>query len=413
MTVNVNDKFDALKADQIKNQGEGTSQSRRDALEARYAAGELSRHETSSHIVYTERYGYDAGERWTVAKASNEILASHGLDISADGRVALYTRVPAWHALGTVVPAGLSDADAVLRAAGLDWLVEKVPVQYTVPFVSEDGAGFLTSELPRSYVTVRTDTGAGLGVVGEIYTALQNHEAYDMLTDLMDLGMVCESAGALTGGARVWVMARLPEPAVIDPSGVADVVSQYVAILNGHDGKTPLTGLTTPWLIRCGNTHRFAINGATAKWKIRHTRNARLKIEAARQTLGLTAQYYQEFVQEETLLVHTPVTTNDVDALIAEIWAVDPDAPKRAQTIAADRRDRVMGVWAIESERLGANAYAAENAITGMIDHFAELRPRGDLRGNRLAALGAAILSEANDGDKVKAHRHLMTLVNR
>lgn len=423
--TDVNELFATEKADQLLRETDRLSGATRERnrenrlsdLRAKVATGEMSEKvRADGSVVFTALSGWDTGEEWHVsaAQAVNEnviVAANHGLE-EVDGKVSLYLKdKPAWHSLGTVIPGGLSTSSAVLAAAGLDWHVEKRPIEYRNIITGD------METMPRQYLNQRTDTGKALGVVGEIYTPLQNFEAYEMLEDLIGLGMVCESAGVLDGGSRVFVTAEVPEAMIVDPGGLADKVRQFLAIMNSHDGKTPLTGVLTPWRIACGNTHRFAVRDAAYRWKIRHTKNAKNKIEEARRALGMTVEYYTELAAEETALVHTDVTSDDVESLISELWAIKKSATgeisKRSTTIDTNRREKIHELFAFESGRVGRNAYALENAITGYVDHFADLRPRGDLKGNRLAALGDAIMNENNDEKKSAAHVKLMTLTNR
>lgn len=430
----VNAEFAAEKIDQMAREYDEKSglaanrrrETRLSDLRERVAKGEMSEYQNADGtITFTALQGWDRGETWNVAAAAavNEnvvIEANHGLDKNKDGDVSLYLNGingPAWHGLGNVIPGGLSDTDAVLKAGGLDWIVEKRPMMYgdrvIDPSTGEERS--ILREVPNSFTTVRTDTGASLGVVGNIYTPLQNHEAYEMLEELIGLGMVCESAGSMGGGSRVFVTAEIPTTAIVDPNGIADETRQFLAILNSHDGKTPLTAVVTPWRILCANTHRFALRDAKYKWTIRHTKTAKSKIEEAKRSLGLTVRYYEEFVKEETELVHADFNHDGLDELINEIWEIkkgkDGEPSKRSLTIAAKRSETIHALFDFETTRVGRNAFAAENAITSYVDHFAELRPRGELRGNRLAALGQAIMNETFDEPKKTAHRNLLMRV--
>lgn len=389
-------------------------------LRQRVADGKMteSAPRSDGSIVFTvTESGWDFGETWTVQKAQlvNEnaiILPNHGLDENAEGEVSLYlngANGPAWHALGNVIPGGLSDTEAVLKAGGLWYDVEKFADTYVNPVTGK------TETMPGAYKIHRMDTGLALGRVGEIYTPVQNRDAYEMLSELIGLGMVCESAGSMDGGAKVFVTAEIPEPLVIDPNGVADKVRQFLAIMNSHDGKGQLTGVVTPWRVVCGNTHRFAVRDAVAKFKIRHTKNAMNKITQAREALAHTVEYFAAFAAEETSLIQATYSHDELDELIKDVYELkvgaDGQPSKRALTLATNRTEKIHELFDAESERVGRNAFAAENAITAYVDHFAELRPRGALKGNRLAALGDAIMNESNDEPKIKAHEKLMLKV--
>jgi len=351
-------------------------------------------------VTVTE--GWDRGETFRLQNRDGllqDVLASHGLDTKANGETALYLKdEPAWHGLGQVIPDGLHTASAVLKAAGLDWTVG----------VEQDT--FYGKPIPGKFVTFRKDTMDPLGVVGNIYTPFQNDAAYGFLDELLEFGMVAETAGAWRGGSRTFISARIPEDLILDPDGIADPIRQYLMISNSHDGTTPVRAVVTPWRPVCRNTERFALRDAKTKWSVRHTKNAATKLEEAKRALKLTHEYYTEWAAEETKLIQTPFSA--VDALIREVWGEpDADATKRAKTADANRRNQVQDLFRKEANRSGENAYAAERAVTEYVDHFIQLRPRNDLKGNPLAALGQAILEESQDEIKTKAHDKLMLLV--
>jgi phage/plasmid-like protein (TIGR03299 family) len=344
--------------------------------------------------------GWDRGEIFQNGKPV------HGLDMKANGETALYTRVPAWHALGTVVPEGLRTGAEVLRAAGLDFEIKQMPCVVNI--------GGTERRVPDTFVNYRSDTLAPLGTVGKIYEPFQNITAYSFLDELLNYGMVAESAGSFRGGSRVFISAKVTEDLVIDPSGVGDIIGQYLSIINSHDGSSSFVAVVSPWRPVCQNTERLALKNATTKWSIRHTKNGLNKVEEAKRSLKLTTQYFQEFKAESEALLSVPVRDNMIDGLITDIFgAPEEDAPKRAVTIDANRREDIRRVFSREVDRTGSNAYAFERAVTEYADHMAERRPRGELKNNPLAALGVALLEGSNDEVKATTHKRLMTLTNR
>ncbi|GAA1540257.1 hypothetical protein GCM10009827_069500 [Dactylosporangium maewongense] len=150
-----------------------------------------------------------------------------------------------------------------------------------------------TRTLPERFVTARCDTGAGLGVVGSKYEVLQNEDAFAFLQELVDRhDVLWESAGALRGGRKVFICMRLPNTVTVDAPGVADQIIPFIVVLNSHDGSSQFQVVVTPWRPVCGNTERFALRDAHARWGVRHTCNARERIEEARRTLGLSIEYF-------------------------------------------------------------------------------------------------------------------------
>jgi phage/plasmid-like protein (TIGR03299 family) len=348
----------------------------------------------------------DNGEVWTLQ--DGQVLPEHGLD-ETTGRPALYTAVPAWHQLGNVVPGGSADIDQVLRLGGIDFDVDRRPVLYRS---AHDGP---TRLLPDQFVTVRSDTGAGLGVVGARYEVLQNRHVFEFLQDLVDDHQVrWESAGALRDGRKVFVSMRLPDTLSIDAAGVNDQIIPFLVAVNSHDGTTQAHVVVTPWRPVCGNTERFAVRDAHTRWGVRHTRNARDRIAEARRALGLSVTYYQRLAAEEEALARTDLAIAEFHQVIDDLWpAPGEDAPKRAETGHRRRVETLTGLYRGNSDRLGPTAYAAERAITEYADWKTVVRPTGSLRGRNLAARATAVLEGANDEVKTKAHRRLLTLVRR
>jgi len=391
------------------------------AVAAKLASGELTHQGGNRYMVNT---GWDRGEVITINLAALEanaltaeeaIKGDHGLDVNADGSVNLYSRKPAWWGVGTVVPAGLTSVDAVLKAAGLDFTVSKRPT----PFFTKDGDWVA---VPDSFTTVRRDsdgTETPFGAVGKIYTTVQNREAFAFLEKLfMDHEYIPETAAPLRGGRKIFISAKKPESMIVDPGGIADVIDSYLIISNTHDGSGSVMVYDTPWRPECGNTERFGLRDATYKFSIRHTRNWADKYEQAAQTLKLSAQYSQLWVAEQESLVQASFSMDDMDELIKAVWTSKKgDEPsKREITLKAARTDDIMERFEEESDKFGANAYTAERAVTGSVDHFTNLKPRDEVlqgKGNRLAALGAAILEDSLTEKKTAAHRQLLVMINR
>lgn len=426
-TRDVNAEFRQSKMDQITSAiaGAQNARERAEKLREKVASDVASGAMTDlGNGLYRVNQGWDAGETLRLRtdlpelnenEITNAITGAHGLDTTADGRTALYVAGedgPAWHSLGMYFREPLSSASGVLKASGLDYEVIKTPQGGFNPVTSTwEEAG---SDL---FHTRRSDTGSVLGAVGKIYTPLQNVEAYEFLDGLFAGGdMRPVSAGSFREGRRVFISAELPDDMIVDPNGFADHIRQFVVIMNSHDGSSPVTAMTTPWRPVCKNTERFAVRDAVSMWKVRHTRNAKNKLAQAAETLGLTTQYYLKWQEEASALVATPFHDNQINALCDQVWGDRPDAEnasKRAVTLDENRRDKVREIFRTETERVGSNAYAAERAVTAYVDHFAELRPRGALKGNRLGALGVSILEDATGETKTRAHRKLMTLTNK
>jgi phage/plasmid-like protein (TIGR03299 family) len=363
-------------------------------------------------MVGADRYrvleGWDRNETFSVQRATRPgeiplILPETGLDY-VDGQAQLYLAEPAWHEVGTVIPGGTSDIHEILTASGGLYNVKQGPVCYYA-------GGKLRTD-PDKYENYRDDTFAPLGVVGNIYTPIQNVEAMEFLQELVDGGdAIIDSAGPMRGGRKFFVCMRLPEDIELDIAGTTEIVKPYIAVINSHDGQTPFQAVVTPWNIVCGNTERFALRDAHSRWTVRHTTHAMKRVEEARRTLGLSVKYFGQWAAEEQKLAETTLLLDDFDKLIADLWPVkdDPEPSRTHWTkqLGKQRHEALRAGFAKDSERVGKTAYAAERAVTDYLDHDQKRRP---LNGSMAAARATAVLEGASDDIKSRAHRKLLTL---
>jgi phage/plasmid-like protein (TIGR03299 family) len=396
----VNEQFAAERAGQLQDAAD-----RQAALEQRIADGKLTPLGDGRYQV-TDPNSWDNGEIWTLR--DGQVLPQHGLDTTT-GKVALYSAVPAWHELGTIIEGGTSDIDTVLESGAIGFEVVRRPVLYKATLNGP------TQVLADEFVTVREDTGAGLGVVGARYEVLQNRQMFEFLQDLVDrYDVVWDSAGALRDGRKVFVSMRLPNTVSIDAAGINDQIVPYIAGINSHDGSSQAHAVVSPWRIRCGNTERFAVRDAVTRWGVRHTRNARDRVAEARRTLGLSVKYFDNWAAEEEALAQTDLAIDEFRKVVNDLWPAPEDgAPKRTVTHHTNRLDALTTLYDSNTAQLGRTAYAGERAITEYADWKAAIRPTGSLRGKNLAARATAVMEGSNDELKNKAHKRLLTLVRR
>jgi phage/plasmid-like protein (TIGR03299 family) len=392
MPIDVNEEFARERSGQAE-----AARAWAQKLQERLAGGQVRQMPDGRYKVLE---GWDKGETLDARG-----MPEHGLDVST-GEAALYTAVPAWHHLGQVVLGGTADIDEVLRLGKIDYQVETVPALYSWNGTTRVHEG--------QRHTVRSDTGAALGVVGPDYHVIQPREGFEFLQVLVnDHQVVWESAGALRGGRKVFVTMRIPGHVTVDPSGINDEVVPFIEAVNSYDGRSPFEVVVTPWRTVCANTERFSVRDAVSRWKVRHTRNATGRIHEARRTLGLTVSYYDAWAAEETALARTDLAIDQFNELIDELWPVDQEATARVRRTAEARRERLHQLFGEEADKhTGRTAYGAERAVTGYLDHFAPLRPSAasGVKGNLPAARGLRLLEGTDDERKSAAHRRLMLM---
>ena len=289
---------------------------------------------------------------------------AHHIETHGQNAAALFARQDPWHRLGTTVAGEAFTAQDAMTLGRLGgWDVRKVPVSATE--IREDGV--TTMEVPGAYATVRTNPFTSqsepLAVVGAGYHPLQNEEHAEFLNHLADAsGAIFDTAGSLRGGRQVFVTMRLPQHLTIG-------------------GTSAFRLLVTPVRVVCANTQHAALRDHVSSWAIRHTRNAKHAVQAARDTLGLTFAYVEAFEAEAEQLINTTVTDAQFFALIGSLFgSPDPDAPARTLNAARRREASLSHLWhdAATQSGIAGTAWAAYQSVVEYVDHYAPVRDKSN-----------------------------------
>ena len=251
-----------------------------------------------------------------------------------------------WHGLGVVLDEYPTSIDEALEKAGLGWhvthgdvLVVKTP-EWTDDFGTKHPAELVPAKGFKA--NLREDTGEVLGIVSDEYEVVDNVDAFRFLDALIGSDMHFETAGSLWGGRRVWCLARLPEYVELggDPSAT------YVYVANSHDGSMAVTAAVTPIRIVCANTLgaalRQAEHGVHAQrtFRFRHTGNLQAKFAEARQMLGMTIDYQQQFKVLADQLALAPISERALEhSVLRHLWVIDEQQGK----VARANRERTIG----------------------------------------------------------------------
>ena len=197
----------------------------------------------------------------------------------------------AWHGLGQIVQDYPTSSEAI-KHAGLDYTVEKRKL-FTLDNDNQQDDPEETIivpeiEVPGYFATMRTDTEQVLGVVGKDYEVVQNKDAFTFFDSIVGGdGIQYETAGALGKGERIFITAKLPGYIKV---GREDLIEQYLFLTTSHDGFGSITAAFTPVRIVCNNTLNAALRNHSNSIKIRHTANAKERLEQAHKVMGISNQ---------------------------------------------------------------------------------------------------------------------------
>jgi len=290
--------------------------------------------------------------------------------------------VPAWHSFANKV---FNQDEAVTTAQMLDgaklsnWNVRLAPVADYLP---ENWNSLKDNQLvirDNPYTEGQTDV---LSVVGSRYKEVQNEELFSFADNLHDgnSDVFWESAGSLKGGNVVFGTMSIPRTIVLDPKGVADETKLYLIVWTSHDGSVAVQSAITPVRVMCQNTLNFAMKKAKQSFKIRHTQTVDGKIAQAREALGLTFAYADEFEKQAQELFQISVTDKKFSEIINKMYP-KPELDKKGSIKKWENKVVLLDELYHNSptnNNIKGTAWGVVNALTERLDYFRTARKDGD-----------------------------------
>ncbi len=274
----------------------------------------------------------------------------------------------AWHGLGTIVNDYPNSREA-LQFAGLDFTVLKKPNTHHF----EDGTSVISS---TSFFTSRADNKAILGDrLGIDYEVVQNADAFNFFDAIVGGdGIQYETAGALGKGERIFITAKLPGYIKV---GNNDLVEKYIFLTTSHDGYGSITAAFTPVRIVCANTLNAALHNHSNAIKIRHTANAKERLEQAHKVMGIANNMSGELDSIFNNWAKVRITDPQVKKLIQLAMVPNKETLKNVQAGNEDDlstcfRNMIDNVYTYamtsptqQTDTVKGTVFGAYNAVTG------------------------------------------------
>jgi phage/plasmid-like protein (TIGR03299 family) len=325
---------------------------------------------------------------------------------------AVFNRVAAWHRLGTVVDSDLSPTEA-LKAAGLDWNVIKTG------FVKAEHPDIGTVFSEDYSAIVRQDTQEILSVQSDDYQVIQNSEHFEMAYELSK-DVKVESALSLKNGRKVVLLLRGDTFDVAGSSG--DTVTEYMGLINSHDGSIAFSALPTSVRIVCQNTLSMAIAKARKgknMFRITHKGTTMEdKKEAMRDALREFKSSGKFFRETVDTLANYELTKTDIQKFWMDVWGMIEAPIVSNPTTDAEKSNydnalKAVSSWSETFDRerdetkSKASVWMAANAVSKFIQHRVAARGRKASIENR----AWDNLAGLNQDSTMKVFRHALTLV--
>ena len=259
---------------------------------------------------------------------------AHNLGTNGDEVAFALRGTPAWHNLANRIFSQDEDVttQTMLDEAKLfNWNVRLSPLT--------DHISTEWNDVSNAQLVIRTNPFNGgtdvLATVGKRYKPVQNEELFAFADNIHDADPKCrwESAGSLKQGKVVFGTVDIPRTMVLDPQGANDKTKLYLIVWTSHDGSVAVQAAITPVRVVCQNTLNLAMRSAKQSFKIRHTQTAEGKIQVARETLGLTIGYFDQFSTVANELFTQSVTDKAFNDIVKTLYPKpSEDSSKVAKT---------------------------------------------------------------------------------
>lgn len=276
-----------------------------------------------------------------------------------------------WHGLGTSVETA-PDSKTAIRLAGLDWNVTQENV------LTESGI-----LIPGFKANKRETDGQFLGMVTDRYRICQNADAFDFTDSLLGEGVTYETAGSLSNGKRVWLLARLEGRMMTD-----EQIDPYLVFTNSHDGKGAIRVAITPIRVVCQNTLNFALSKADRQWSTCHKGNIEAKLEEAKHTLQSANAYLEALEEEFGELKLQKLTDDKVREFIDTLLPITEfETARKKRTLEMAREEMWIRYNAPDLQPIEKSAYRFLMAVSDYVDHAEPARKTKTWKENRFMSI--------------------------
>jgi len=286
---------------------------------------------------------------------------SHDLDIRNDKASMMYVGEKPWHGLGQYLGEQPITADEAIVAAQLDWRVTTEPI-----FLSDH------TNVEQYKAIIREDTGDVLSVARRHWMPLQNEDAFKVLDPFIGEGKaVWHTAGAISEGKTIWVLAKLPDTIQVIGN---DTVDQYFLLTNSHRPGKAIRIRFTPVRVVCQNTLQMALLSEGGIVRVPHLKNHKQKLEEAAQALGLVKLVADQFQATAQAMTRVQMTDSEIDEFLKELLQgkeeTDEKMANYANMKAYNRARELVETGAgTDIPGIKGTLWGTYNAVTELVDH--------------------------------------------
>lgn len=276
-------------------------------------------------------------------------------------------------------------AAEAMSVAGLDWSVEQAEL------ITVNGL-----PVPQRKALYRSDTKAVIGVVGNNYNTLQNHEAFAFADAIVEkYGATYEHAYCLNGGANILLQLKVNGGFDVRPG---DHIDKYINLSNHHDGGGSVLAFSGTLRAWCANQFRLMWEGRQDSIRIHHKGTLQERFADAIKIFSMSVDTFSIFQEKCKYLAQKIVDKQMVERFLdtvigkpIEMVVVDGLITEVAHPKIAHKREQITELFETGKGNNGSDAYDLFNATTEYVDHYTNLGNDDRRYASALMGTGAAV----------------------
>lgn len=283
---------------------------------------------------------------------------AHEIEV-IDGKASMaYAGETPWHGLGKAVPNDLSP-EQMLKAANLDWTVEKVPA-----FANIQGENTAVGWS----ALVRSNDNSILDVVSDEWNPIQNSTAFEFFQEYCQNGdMEMHTAGSLKNGQIVWALAKVKDSFELFKG---DRVDSYLLFTNPHRFGQSIDIRFTPIRVVCNNTLTLSLN-QQAERMVKKSHRSLFDASKVKEELGIATNKLAKYKEMAEFLGSKRYTNDTIKNYFREVF---PTYSKNKENDSETLSRGAKSAIAVLETQPGAQYaegswWQAFNAVTFLTDH--------------------------------------------
>ncbi len=308
-----------------------------------------------------------------------------------------FTGETPWHGLGNQLTEQ-QPLHVWLKEAGMDWSIQQSDVLFNA-----DSAALNIRSHSDAKVLYRSDSLEPLSVVSNRYKVVQPKDVLHFYKDLVSAGgFELETAGVLTGGRKLWALAKTGQEARIKGN---DRIKAYLLLATSCDGTLCTTAQFTSVRVVCNNTLQLATRDCSGAVKVPHS--TQFDPSQVKEALGIGFAHWDLFMTNLKQLSQRTVSQQEADSFIRtvlnepELTEDNVQGSKMFQTVSSLYQGKGMGS---ELSSASGTAWGLVNAMTEYVDHHRRARNQDNRLDSAWFGQGALL--------KQKAFNQALTLLH-